>query len=207
MSQLSQHQLQNMMAEQTQNMIASVNEIIRNATAAAPLQGNVNTPNARNNNANNNDPNDNLTWSFFDWNEGKGRIHAVPLNYRLPSVPTHMMFQTWHLGHQQENIRPFKAINPSLDFPSNYGKSLYCHLKYVMNAITDKGLHLLNLRPNTVIGSNNCDEVFLKGFLPYLQDVYGTQPKRPLEITPVTIYNKKFKKTGDLRNEDLNDID
>jgi hypothetical protein len=206
-SQISQAQLQNMMTEQTRNMIASVNEIIRNATATAPLQGNINTPNARNNDVNNNEPNHNPTWAFFDWNDGKGSIHAVPLDYKLPSVPTHMMFQTWHLGHQEKNIRPFKAINPSLDFPTRYGKTLYCRLKYVMNAITEKGLHLLDLRPTTNIGCNNCEEVFLKGYLPYLQDVYGTQPKRPLEITPVTIYNKKFSKRARRTNDDLNAID
>jgi hypothetical protein len=202
-SQLSQAQLQAMMAEQTGRMTAIFSDLIRShagagltATAGATTAAttNANTP------ANANTP----SWSFFDWDDGKGRIHAVPKNYQLPSVQTPMMFQTWHLGNQQMNIRPFKYINPTVDFPTKYGKSLYCRLKYVMSGITEKGLHILNSDPNTVIDSSNCDDVFLKGYSPYLTDVYGSQPKRPLEITPVSIYNRKFRKTND---NNLNNID
>ena len=202
-SQVSQVQLTAMLTEQTSRMTAIMSDLIR-SHAGAGLTATGGAPSATNTGASNSPASNSPSWSLFDWDDGKGPIHAVPKNYQLPSVCTHMMFQTWHLGNQQMNIRPFKTINPTIDFPTPYGKSNYCRLKYVMNGITEKGLQLLNSDPTTVIDSRNSDDVFVKGYTPYLQDVYGCQPKRPLEITPATIYNRKFRKTT---NNNLNQID
>ncbi len=74
---------------------------------------------------------DTPTYQLYSWG---GSFHKLPLDYTFPDVTVAAAYRYWHIGSEEENLPPFKSLEPT-DFSKSNERKRLSDWKYIMKEI------------------------------------------------------------------------